>query len=155
MKPVVFLLLAAFFSPLRSWSQDLNPNYDAALAASVGADDYGMKNYVLVILKTGPKDSVITDKAHRSELFRGHMDNIKKLADENKLVVAGPFGRNDHTFRGLFIFNVSTVEEARQLCNTDPAVSAGIFTLELVPWYGSAALGEYLPASKKVAKYRF
>lgn len=31
-----------------------NPQYDVALASRLGADDYGMKGYVLVLLTTGP-----------------------------------------------------------------------------------------------------
>lgn len=80
---------------------------------------------------------------------------LNGLSKEKKLVVAGPFGKNDLTYRGLFILNVKTIEEARDLCNTDPTVAAGIFDVTLVPWYGSAALGEYLPASEKVSKFRF
>ena len=30
------------------------PAFDAELARSVGADEHGMKSYVLVVLKTGP-----------------------------------------------------------------------------------------------------
>ena len=35
-------------------AQSTNSKYDKHLADSMGADDYGMKMYVLVILKTGP-----------------------------------------------------------------------------------------------------
>ena len=37
--------------------------FDQKLADSLGADERGMKNYMLVILKTGPNDSKITDKS--------------------------------------------------------------------------------------------
>jgi hypothetical protein len=50
-----------------AFSQELNPLYDSILAKSLGADDIGMKNYMLVILKTGP--AKITDKAVRDSLF--------------------------------------------------------------------------------------
>lgn len=155
MRPFFTLFIAGILMSCGLSAQQANPDYDPVLAASVGADDYGMKNYVMVILRTGPKDSLITDKAKRAELFNGHMENIKRLVKEKKLVVAGPFGKNDLTYRGLFILNVKTIEEARDLCNTDPTVAAGIFEVTLVPWYGSAALGEYLPASEKVSKFRF
>ena len=83
------------------------------------------------------------------------MDNINRLAKEGLLVVAGPFGKNELTFRGLFILNVKTVEEAKVLCETDPAIKAGIFDVDMIPWYGSAALNEYLKFSEKVGKYKF
>lgn len=119
-----------------------NPNFDAALARKVGADKNGMRSYVLAILKTGPKDAAITDKKERGELFKGHMANINRLAKEGMLAVAGPFGKNDKTFRGLYIFNVKTVEEAQKLVETDPVIRSGMMIAELVPWYGTAALME-------------
>ena len=76
------------------------------------------------------------------------------MVKEKKLVVAGPFGKNDLTYRGLFILNVKTIEEAKTICETDPAIKEGIFDVELIPWYGSAALGEYIKASEKVTKFK-
>jgi uncharacterized protein YciI len=115
------------------------PAYDAELARKLGADERGMKSYVLCILKTGPKDAEIEGDA-RKEVFAGHFANIGRLAGEGKLVVAGPFGQNDRSYRGLYIFNVATVEEAEKLVILDPAVKAGVFIYELTPWYGSAAM---------------
>ena len=74
-------------------AQTDNPDYDKKLADSLGGDDYGMKSYILVILKTG--ENVITDKKITDSLFRGHMDNINNLAKNGKLVVAGPLGKNE------------------------------------------------------------
>jgi uncharacterized protein YciI len=143
----VFILL---FAAIAVFAQKTNADYDAELAKKLGADDYGMKNYVLVILKTG--ENKTTDKEQLNKLFRGHMENIQRLVKEGKLIVAGPFGENNLTWRGLFIFDVKTVEEARELVQTDPAIKAKLFDVDLVPWYGSAALSEYLPASDKIWK---
>jgi uncharacterized protein len=125
--------------------------YDATLAKELGGDGMGMKQYVLVILKTGPKDASIKGK-EREELFAGHMANIGRLADEKKLAVAGPFGKNDKSYRGLFILNVASVEEARRLAETDPAVKAGIFIVDLIPWYGSASLMATNDIHKRITK---
>ncbi|MCA1734357.1 MAG: YciI family protein, partial [Acidobacteria bacterium] len=62
------------------------------------------------------------------------------MAEEGKLSLAGPFGKNDKSYRGLYVFNVATVDEAEKLVVLDPAVKAGIFVAELTPWYGSAAV---------------
>ena len=130
-----------------------NPQYDAALAQRLGADDYGMKSYWLVILKTGLTPP--TDKKLVVDSFRGHMENMEKLVQEGKLVVAGPLGKNDKTYRGIFILKGSgTLEETQQLVQTDPAVQAGLLAAEIYPWYGSAALPEYLPAADKVWKLK-
>ena len=150
MKQLLTILLC--ISGLVTSAQTENPNYDKALAEKLGGDEYGMKNYVFAILKTGP--AKVEDKEERNRLFRGHMDNINRLADQGKLVVAGPFGKNDRNYRGLFILNVATVEEAKTLVDTDPAVKAGMFEVELIPWYGSAALGEYINAHEKIEKFK-
>jgi uncharacterized protein YciI len=125
--------------------------YDPELAKRVGADERGMRMYVLCILKTGPKDAEVTGD-ERKAVFAGHFANIGKLADEGKLAVAGPFGKNDKSYRGLYIFNVATVEEAEKLVVLDPAVKAGVFVAELTPWYGTAALMVVNETHKKIEK---
>lgn len=131
-------------------AQSSNPNYNKALADSLGADAYGMKQYVLVILKTGTNTT--TDKEKLNAYFRGHMENIGRLAKEGKLVVAGPLGKNDKNYRGIFILDAKTVEEAQKMVETDPAVKAKVFEVELYPWYGSAALPLYLETHSKIEK---
>jgi len=152
MKYIVMLVLGSVLS-LSSFSQKLNPDYDSVLARKLGADDNGMKRYILVILKTGSVNPEAGAK--RDSLFRGHMDNINRLVSEGKLVVAGPLGQNSRSYRGIFILNVKTLEEAAKLIESDPTVKEKIFDTELYEWYGSAALSEYLEASKKTAKFSF
>ena len=128
-----------------------NPNYDLELAKKLGADERGMKMFVLCILKTGPKDAEFKGK-ERQDIFAGHFANINKLANEGKLAVAGPFGKNDKTFRGLYIFNVPTIEEAEKLVVLDPAVKAGVFVADMTLWYGSAALMGTNDIHRKISK---
>ena len=110
-----------------------------------------MKNYYFVILKTGPNTT--TDKDFISECFKGHMENMGRLVEDGKLIVAGPFGKNDDTFRGLFILNnLASIEEAIALLDTDPAIKNGLLEAKVYKWYGSAALPEYLPFSDKIWK---
>ena len=113
--------------------------YDAALAEKLGADDLGMRSYVLAILKTGPQDAAITDKNQRAELFAGHFSNMGKLAEEGKLVLAGPLGGEDGR-RGLFILNTADIASEQECVATDPTIEAGIFTVDYSKYYGSAAL---------------
>ncbi|MGD9931871.1 MAG: YciI family protein [Mangrovibacterium sp.] len=128
-----------------------NPNYDKELALKLGADEYGMKSYFLVILKTGT--ATMTDKERISESFRGHMDNINRLVDAGKLIVAGPLAKNENNYRGIFILdNTKSTEEAKELLQTDPAIKNGLLDYEIFTWYGSAALPEYLHFSDKIWK---
>ena len=149
MKPLLIFLMASF--ALQSTiAQTTNPNYDAELAKKLGADDYGMKRFVLVMLKTGSNES--TDKVKRDSAFSGHMANINRLVEAKKLIVAGPMFKNDKAYRGIFILDASNLEEAQKLIDTDPAIRSKFLDAELYNWYGSAALSEYLEASDKIWK---
>ena len=128
--------------------------FDAELAKKVGADQHGMRKYVLAILKTGPKDAEIQGDA-RKALFKGHFDNMNRLAAEGKLAVAGPFNDPEKKYRGLFILAVPTIEEAKALAETDPTVKAGVLIVEYVPWFGSAALMLNNELHEKVAEKNF
>jgi uncharacterized protein len=123
--------------------------YDSVLAARLGADQYGMHKYVMAFLKAGPHRN--QDSTTAAQLQRAHMDNIFRMAEEGKLVVAGPF-LDKGDIRGIYIFNVETVEEARALTETDPAIQAGRLVMELHPWYGSAAMQMVNEWHKKLQK---
>lgn len=144
--------LALIVSSCGTTKQSAETKYNAQLAQKLGADELGMKMYVLVILKTG--DTKIEEKALRDSLFRGHFANINKLADEGKLVVAGPLEKNENQYRGIFILDVKTFAEAGLLLQNDPTVSQGIFKPEMYEWYGSAALPVYMQTHKKIQKSR-
>lgn len=114
------------------------PVFDAALAQRLGADERGMRAYVLVILKTGPNR--MPDGEARSAMFAGHFANMERLSNAGKLALAGPFMPSDAGWRGLFVFAVKDVDEARALTETDPVIVSGEMVAEYHPWYGSAAL---------------
>src|SRR5690606_9275036 len=148
------LLILTLWSASTAWAQNdsiSNPNYDEELAKQLGGDDYGMKSYFLVILKSG--NNTTADKEQINASFRGHLENINKLVEQEKLVVAGPLGKNDQQYRGIFILNnITTTEEAQELLDTDPAIKNGLLDYDIFTWYGSAALPEYLPVSDKIWK---
>lgn len=102
-----------------------------------GADAYGMRSYVLAHLKTGSNRSTTQEEAQA--LQAAHLQNIERMAEEGKLVLAGPF-LDGGSLRGLYVFDTPSVDSARAWTASDPAVAAGVFDMELHPWYGSAAL---------------
>jgi len=151
MKPLYATLLLACLSAIsrNGIAQYANAAYDSTLAKKLHADEYGMKKYVMVFLKTGSATNV--PKSKSDSAFAGHMQNINRLAETGKLVVAGPFFKNDK-YRGIFILNADSIEEGRKLVETDPAVQAKLLDMDLLMWYGSAALSETLEIHKKIEK---
>lgn len=145
-----YILEKQLSKKLTNDTMNANPNYDSRLAEKLGADDYGMKKYVLVVLKTGINQS--QDKEFVEKCFRGHLDNINRLVKEGKMIVAGPLTKNEKTYRGIFILNVADFDEAEKVLQRDAAIKEGLLDFELFSWYGSAALPEYLPFSDKIWK---
>lgn len=118
-------------------AQATPPAFDAELARSVGADEHGMRAYVFVLLKTGPK--TMPAGPERDAMFKGHFANITRLAGEGKLVLAGPYDGVDG-WRGMFVFAVKDIEEAKALVATDPVIANQEMVAEFHRYYGSAAL---------------
>jgi uncharacterized protein YciI len=146
------ILGATVLAAAAALAQPADAGHDAELARRLGADDYGMRSYVLVLLKTGPNR--VPDGPERDEMFRGHFANMKRLTEEGKLVLAGPFD-GVVGWRGLFVFAVKDIEEARQLAASDPVLARGEMVAEYHKYYGSAALMLVREVHDKLAKKRF
>ena len=131
------LLGALACSALAQAQVQTPPKYDAELAKSLGANDNGMRKYVFVVLRTGPNK--VPAGQERSEMFAGHMANIQRLANERKLAYAGPLDGVDGA-RGIFIFAVESIDEARALVATDPVIIKGEMVAEYHAHLGSAGL---------------
>ncbi|MFZ6693857.1 YciI family protein [Undibacterium sp. SXout20W] len=111
--------------------------YNEELAHALGADEHGMKKYVLVVLKTGP--NTMLKGPERDAMFKGHFANIQRLADEGKIALAGPFDGSEG-WRGLFVFATGDIELAKSWVATDPVIVNGEMVAEYHKYYGSAAL---------------
>jgi len=133
-------------------AEPAKPAFDAELAASVGADEHGMRGYVMVVLKTGPNK--MPAGPERDAMFKGHFANINRLAAERKLALAGPFDGVDG-WRGMFVFAVKDIEEAKALVATDPVIVNGEMVAEYHKYYGSAALMLVNDAHQRVSKKAF
>jgi uncharacterized protein len=96
-----------------------------------------MTTYVLGILRKGPRWGEGTDE-ERQRIQEGHLANIRKMASMGKLIVAGPI--EDPNLRGIFIFGISSVEEAKALVKDDPAIAAERLAVDFYPWYAAGGL---------------
>ena len=147
---VLSALVVAFVTVASAQSKGQpNPAYDAELAKKLGGNDGGMRQYIFVLLKTGP--TPVPAGKERDAMFAGHMANINRLADEGKLVMAGPLDRVEG-WRGLFIFAVTDIEEAKKLVATDPVITKGEMIAEYHKWFGSAGVMMLNDIHKKISK---
>ena len=111
-------------------------------------DQQKMATYQLVILKKGPSAGIVSGPEGQ-KLLKEHVAHIYKLGAEGKGMAAGPF-RDDGEIQGIIMMKAASPEEAREMEAVDPAVKAGIFTMEVLPfmspegWFGKwAAFGEF------------
>jgi uncharacterized protein YciI len=146
----LLLIFQAFVFVTELNAQQSNPAFDEKLAAKTGADEYGMKNYIFVILKTGSNTS--TEKAYLDSCFAGHFQNMNKLAGEGKLMLAGPLKKNDLTFRGIFILNTTSLDEAALMMRGDAAIAEKILEPVYFNLYSTAALPLLNEAYEKLWK---
>jgi uncharacterized protein YciI len=121
----------------------------AAFACLVAAQDrkpqFEMTHYVVGFFHKGPNwTAEQTDETRRMQ--EAHLANFGKLAEAGKLIVAGPFGDNGD-LRGMLIFKLESVDEARKLMAADPTLKAGRLTLDLHPWFAAAGLRVNAPKS--------
>ena len=96
-------------------------------------DEFQMKQYFMVFLTAGANRT--QDSATAAKMQEGHLANITRLFNEKKMILAGPF-LDKGIYKGIFIFDVATEDEVKQLLQTDPAINAGRLGYEIHPWYG-------------------
>ena len=92
---------------------------------------YEMKTYQMVFLYKGPNRN--QDSTETKKIQEAHLANIQRLANEGKLIVAGPF-LDDKELRGIFIFDSDSETKVKELVETDPAIIAGRLKYEIHPW---------------------
>jgi uncharacterized protein YciI len=99
------------------------------------------KAYSLVFLVTGPDAAAKTSEENQT-IMTGHMANMKRLSEDGKLLIAGPFAKPvpDDKLRGIFILDTPEMATAKAWTQTDPGVQAGVFTAEIVTFRTDAPL---------------
>ena len=90
------------------------------------------ETYFFGVLVRGPEwTPEITPEVKK--LQEAHMANIRRMGETGKLVIAGPL-ENGGQLRGIYVFKLDSLQEAKSWSETDPAVKAGRFGIEIHPW---------------------
>jgi uncharacterized protein len=87
-------------------------------------------------------DAPALDEQSANELQEAHMSHLADLHEAGHLLAAGPLG--DDRFRGLSVLAVEP-DRARELREQDPAVRAGRFAVETMPWLVPAGAVAFSP----------
>jgi uncharacterized protein YciI len=107
----------------------------AATPAPAAAKPPEMEPLQLVLLRRGPTWSAESTPAVE-QLQRDHLAFLRKLAESGKMVLAGPFAKQeDPRLRGMCLFKVATPEEARSLIEGDPMVKSGRLEAQVMTWF--------------------
>jgi uncharacterized protein YciI len=121
-----------------------------ALASTPAAPEHYFF-YHLVLLRR-PANAPELDPDARRKLQEAHMANIRKLAQEGKLVLAGPFLDNT-PLRGVYVLKTQSMDEAKRWTLTDPAVQAGRLAPEFHIWIQPTNTFSTPPESNPMENY--
>jgi uncharacterized protein YciI len=90
--------------------------------------------YQLVILRR-PPDRPRYDEETEDLLQSQHLGHLANMKDAGLMRVAGPLSdQPDESMRGICVYQVTSNAEARRLAEADPAVQAGLFTIDVMTW---------------------
>lgn len=141
MSPTARLIMLALTVVASSGVQAAQTPQSPAQTAAAAAPQTEMRMYYMVFLRRGPAWSAAATP-EVTAVSRAHRANIDRLTKEGLMVVAGPFEgtTGDRALAGIFILRVASMEAAKAAVDSDPAVKAGRFVYEIVPWWGPESL---------------
>lgn len=94
-----------------------------------------LEAFELVLLRRAP-DAPAYDEDELERIQREHVAYLASLREAGKIVTNGPvLGEPDDELRGLAFFRVGSLEEARRLAESDPAVVAGRLVADVRTWW--------------------
>jgi uncharacterized protein YciI len=126
-------LLAAIATPLllgavAATQAEEKPKPASAAPGAVPA----LEDYWWMFFTPGDNQEPL-EKTEAEKMQAAHLDNLRRLMAEKKLVMAGPLGRNPK-WRGVVVLTVKTREELISEFKDDPFVRTGRLKVEPYRW---------------------
>ena len=142
------LVLGVRMRPLLAFVMFAGVGLVSTAGAPVVHAQLKMTTYQLVMLRKGPAADTASTPAGQA-LLKEHVSYLYKLAADGIAMVAGPF-TDVGDIQGIIFMKASSPEKALEIEAADPAVKAGIFAAEALPfmspegWFGKwAAFGSF------------
>jgi uncharacterized protein YciI len=110
---------------------------------------FEMESVQLVLLLRAPTWKKLPAE-ESAALQKQHMAHLTAMGESGKMVVAGPFAdQADPAYRGVCIYRVGSVAEARSLAEQDPIVKAGQLRVEAMTWWFGKGYMTFPKAAEK------
>jgi uncharacterized protein len=94
-----------------------------------------LEEFQLILLRR-PDDAPAYDEPTSARIQREHVGFYASLRQAGHVLTNGPVrDQPDERLRGIAIFAARSVDRARELANTDPAVRAGRLEVEAMTWW--------------------
>ena len=105
---------------------------------------------VFVFLNVNPNKEVLSEDSVKT-LMDAHFANMGDLGTQGKLINAGPFEGGG----GLFVMNSPSVDTVKQWLQTDPAVKANRWLIEMYPFTTTEGSSCVVEAPYEMVSYQF
>jgi uncharacterized protein YciI len=129
------VLAATLLAPAQGAPSPQGQAESQPAAPKPAAPPPNLEAYQLVILQR-PEHPRDYPQDKLEEIQQAHLAHLRELAKAGKLLVAGPLDdQPDPRMRGIEIFRVESLEEAKRLAAEDPAVKAGRLEPVVMTWY--------------------
>ena len=94
-----------------------------------------LEAFELVVLRR-PTDAPAYDEQTLERIQSEHLEYLGALRDAGHIVTNGPLlDQPDPSVRGLVVYRVGSLREARRLAEADPAVRAGRLAVDVMTWW--------------------
>ena len=124
----------------------------SAAGGPPAAAQYKMTTFYLCLLVTPANPAKAP--ADMAQLQLDHLANLKKIMESGKGVIAGPVD-GEGRLRGILVLRVDSVDEARAMVDTDPAVKAGQLAVDIHPWFAADGIMKPLFNPAELSTYYF